>query len=73
MLMKILRAQVYKNRKRGRPRIRWLDDTLEDLRRMDARGHTELAMDRRFWRKLVFGSDGSRWAVVLKKKIYYIL
>ena len=49
---KILRTQVYKSRKRGRPRIRWLDDVLEDLRRMDVRGYTEMAMGRRYWRKL---------------------
>ena len=26
--------------------IGWLDDVLEDLRRMDVRGYTEMAMDR---------------------------
>ena len=46
-------AQVYKSRKRGRPSIRWLDDVLEDLRRMDARGYNKMAMDRRLWRRFV--------------------
>ena len=45
-----LRAQVYKSRKRGRPKIRWLDDMLDDLRRMDVRGYTKVVMDMRHWR-----------------------
>ena len=44
---KIPRAQVYKNRKRGRARIRWLDDVPEDLRRMDVRGFNAMAMFKR--------------------------
>ena len=50
MPKKIVRAQECNNRKRGRPRLRRLDDVLEDLRRMDVRGYTELAMGRRVWR-----------------------
>ena len=30
-----------------------LDDVLEDLIRMDVRGYTEMAMDRRLWGRLV--------------------
>ena len=37
MPKKILSAQVYKSRKKDRPWIRWLDDVLEDLRRMDVK------------------------------------
>ena len=47
MPKKILRAQVYKSRKRGRPRRRWLDDILEYLRRIDVRACTEMILDRR--------------------------
>ena len=43
----ILREQVYKSGTRGRRRIRWLDEVLEDLRRIDVRGYTEMGMDRR--------------------------
>ena len=50
MPKKILRTQVCKSRKSSLPRIRWLDDVVEDLR-MDVRGYTERAMDRRQWRR----------------------
>ena len=49
----ILRAQIYQSRKRSRPRIRWLDDLLEYLKRMDVGGYTEMPMDKRRWRRLV--------------------
>ena len=51
---KILRAQVYKSRKRrSLPRLRRLDDVLEDLRRMDVRGYAEMTTGRRNWSRLV--------------------
>ena len=46
MQKKILRVQVYKSRKRGRHRIRWLDNVFEDLTRIDVRCYTEMAMDK---------------------------
>ena len=49
MPKKILRVQVYETR----PTIRWLDNVLEDLRRMDVKGYTEMAMNWRLWRRLV--------------------
>ena len=44
---------MYKSRKSSRPAIRWLDDVLEDLRRMDVRGYAEMATDRRHRRRLL--------------------
>lgn len=34
---------MYKSRKKDRPKIRWLNDVLEDHRRMDMSGHVEMA------------------------------
>lgn len=53
MSRNILRAQVCKTRKRGRPKVRWIDDVLEDLRNMDVRGYGEMVKDREYWRRLV--------------------
>lgn len=41
------RSQVYKSRKQGQPNIRWLDDMLEDIRRMDMKGYADIIMDKR--------------------------
>ena len=53
MPKKILRGEIYKSRKRRRPRIRWLDCMMEDLRRMDVCGHAEMAVDMRLWKQLL--------------------
>ena len=53
MPKKFLRAQVYKSRKRRRSRMRWLDDMLENLRRMDVNCYAEMATGRRHWRRFV--------------------
>ena len=33
--------------------MRWLDDVLEDLMKIDVRSYTETEMDRRLWRRFV--------------------
>ena len=53
----ILRTQVYK---RGRPSIRWLDDALENLRRVDVRVYAQVATDRRLWRGLLLEAKANR-------------
>ena len=53
MSTKILRAQIYKSRKRGRLRIRWFVDVLEDLTRMHVRGYNEMAANMGFRKRLV--------------------
>ena len=58
----------YKSRTRRRLRIRWIDDVLEDLRRIDVRGYAKKAMDRRTLEKIGIRSQGLCWTVVLMKK-----
>ena len=50
---KILSEQVYGSKNRRRLRTRWLDDVLEDIRRMDVRDYAEMVTDRKRWRRLV--------------------
>ena len=44
---------MYATRRIGRSRIRWLEDVIEDLRRMGISGWMEKARNRDQWRRMV--------------------
>jgi len=50
MPKRVLKGKLYATRRIGRPRIRWLEDVIADLRRMGISGWMEKARNRDQWR-----------------------
>jgi len=46
-------GKLYATRRRGRPKMRWLDDVSTDLRKMGINEWTDRARDREVWRHIV--------------------
>jgi hypothetical protein len=49
---RVMREKIYTRRKRGRPKVRWLDDVQEDLREMGIEGWRRKTQDRDQWRRI---------------------
>jgi hypothetical protein len=52
MPKRVMREKIYTRRKRGRPKVRWLNDVQEDLREMRIEGWRSKAQDRDQWRRI---------------------
>jgi len=53
MPKRVLKGKLYAARRIGRPRMRWLEDVIADLRRMGISGRMEKAKNRDQWRQIV--------------------
>jgi hypothetical protein len=49
----ILKGRLYSKRRKGRPRMRWLDDVESDLKEMEVKEWKEKMRDREQWRLVV--------------------
>jgi hypothetical protein len=52
MQKKMLKGRLYSERRKGRPRMRWLDDVESDLKKMEVKEWKEMR-DREQWRLVV--------------------
>jgi hypothetical protein len=46
---RMLKGRLYSRRRKGRPRMRWLDDVEDDLQKMEVKGWKEKMGDRKDW------------------------
>jgi hypothetical protein len=53
MPKRMLKGRLYSKRRKGRPRMRWLDDVDSDLKKMEVKGWKEKMRDREQWRLVV--------------------
>jgi hypothetical protein len=67
MPKRTLKGRLYPKSRKGRPRMRWLDDVESDLKKIEVKGWKEKIRDRKQWRLVVEagfrGGQGSRRAV----------
>jgi hypothetical protein len=53
MPKRMLKGRSYSKRRKGRPKMRWLDDVEGDVNKMEVKGWIERMRDREQWRLVV--------------------
>jgi len=53
MPRKMMEGRLFIGRRKGRPRLRWMDDVVADLRAMRIKQWTQTMQDREKWRQIV--------------------
>jgi hypothetical protein len=47
------KGRLYSKRREGRPRMRWLDDVVSDMKKLEVKGGKVKVRDREQWRLVV--------------------
>ena len=68
MSKRVLKGKLYATRRIGRPRIRWLEGVIADLRRMGVSGWMEKARNGDQWRRIVEEAKGPPGAVAPRRR-----
>jgi len=50
---KMMEGRLFVRRRKGRPRLRWMDDVVADLKAMRIKQWMETMQDREKWRRIV--------------------
>jgi hypothetical protein len=53
MTRKMVEGRLFVGRRKGRPRLRWMDDIVADLRTMRIKQWMQTMQDREKWRRIV--------------------
>jgi hypothetical protein len=53
MPKRMLQDKIYTTRKRGRPRLRWLEDVHDDVRKMKVKGWGGFMKNKEEWRLII--------------------
>jgi hypothetical protein len=69
----MLYGKLYATRRRGRPKMRWLDDVFTDLRKMGINEWRDRARGREAWRLIVKEDKAHTGAVAPPKKKKFTL
>jgi hypothetical protein len=56
MPKRVMKEKIYIRRKKGRPKVRWLDNVQENLREMGIEGWRRKAQDIDQWRRIAQGA-----------------
>ena len=58
---KIFESKPEGSRRRGRPRLRWLEDAEKDLREMKVKTWRQKIVDREEWASVIKEAQAHRW------------
>jgi hypothetical protein len=61
----MLKGRLYSKKRKGRPRMRWLDDVESDLKKMKVKGWKEKMKDREQGRPRLSQGCSAEWQAII--------